>query len=126
MNLLQVASHHANVNARRIDVEARLDQLQHGLLAFLRSPLCGAEPLVCPWWYGIYFGLVRRALCIFAPRSTPNELGLIAVTLFSEGRVAVWPLAVAAGAPACNSPLSRLACCAPSIPWPHLPTFTLI
>jgi hypothetical protein len=86
------------VNARRIDIEARLDQLQHGLLAFLRSPLCGAEPLVCPWssWYGIYFGLVRRALCILAPRSTPNELGLIAVTLFSEGRVAVWPLAVAA------------------------------
>jgi hypothetical protein len=45
---------------------------------------------------GVYFGLVLRALCIFAPRSTPNELGLIAVTLFSEGHVAVWPLAVAA------------------------------
>jgi hypothetical protein len=29
------------------------------------------------------------------------------------------------GAPACNSSLSRLARCAPSIPRPHLPTFTL-
>jgi hypothetical protein len=38
---------------------------------------------------GLQFGPVRRAICIFAPRSTPNELGLIAFTLFSEGRVAV-------------------------------------
>jgi hypothetical protein len=45
---------------------------------------------------GLHFGLVRRALCIFAPRSTPNELFLIAVTLFSQGSVAAWPLAVAA------------------------------
>jgi hypothetical protein len=45
---------------------------------------------------GLQFGLVRRALCIFAPRSTPNGLLLIAVTLFSQGRVAAWPLAVAA------------------------------
>jgi hypothetical protein len=37
------------------------------------------------------FGLVRRALCIFAPRSTINELLLIAITLFSQGRVAAWP-----------------------------------
>jgi hypothetical protein len=29
------------------------------------------------------------------------------------------------GAPECNSSLSRLARCAPSIPRPHLPTFTL-
>jgi hypothetical protein len=45
---------------------------------------------------GLHFGLVRRALCIFAPRSTPNTLLLTAVTLFSQGRVAAWPLAVAA------------------------------
>jgi hypothetical protein len=45
---------------------------------------------------GLHFGLVCRALCIFAPRSTPNELLVIAVTLFSQGRVAAWPLAVAA------------------------------
>jgi hypothetical protein len=31
---------------------------------------------------------VRRALCIFSPRSTPNELLLTAVALFSQGRVA--------------------------------------
>jgi hypothetical protein len=31
-----------------------------------------------------------------APRSTPNELLLSAVTLFSQGPVAAWPLAVAA------------------------------
>jgi hypothetical protein len=48
---------------------------------------------------GLHFGLVRRALFIFAPRSTPNKLNLTAVTLFSQvsGRVAAWPLAVAAG-----------------------------
>jgi hypothetical protein len=45
---------------------------------------------------GLHFGLVRRALCIFAPRFTPKELLMIAVTLFSQGRVAAWPLAVAA------------------------------
>jgi hypothetical protein len=45
---------------------------------------------------GLHFKLVRRALFIFAPRSTPNELLLTAVTLFSQGRVAAWPLAVAA------------------------------
>jgi hypothetical protein len=45
---------------------------------------------------GLHFGLVRRTLCIFTPRSTRNELLLIAVTLFSQGRVAAWPLAVAA------------------------------
>jgi hypothetical protein len=49
---------------------------------------------------GLHFGLVHRALCIFAPRSTPNstpnELLLVAVALFSQGRVAAWPLAVAA------------------------------
>jgi hypothetical protein len=46
---------------------------------------------------GLHFGLVRRALFIFAPRSTPNKLILTAVTLFSQGRVVAWPLAVAAG-----------------------------
>jgi hypothetical protein len=45
---------------------------------------------------GLHFGLVRRAICIFAPLSTPNELLQIAVTLFSQSRVAAWPLAVAA------------------------------
>jgi hypothetical protein len=45
---------------------------------------------------GLHFGLVRRALFIFAPRSTPNKLLLTAVTRFSQGRVAAWPLAVAA------------------------------
>jgi hypothetical protein len=45
---------------------------------------------------GLHFGLVRHALYIFAPRSTPNDLLLIAVTLFSQGRTAAWPLAVAA------------------------------
>jgi hypothetical protein len=45
---------------------------------------------------GIHFGLVRRALFIFASRCTPNKLILTAVTLFSQGRVAAWPLAVAA------------------------------
>jgi hypothetical protein len=64
----------------------------------LRSPLCGVEPLVRVVVGGgvLHFGLVRRALCIFAPRYTPNELGLITVPLLSEGRVVVWPLAVAA------------------------------
>jgi hypothetical protein len=41
-------------------------------------------------------GLVRRALFLFAPRTTPNKLLLTAVMLFSQGRVAAWPLAVAA------------------------------
>jgi hypothetical protein len=45
---------------------------------------------------GLHLGLLRRALCIFAPRSTPNKLLLTAVTLFSQGRVAAWPLAWAA------------------------------
>jgi DNA helicase HerA-like ATPase len=70
----------------------------------MRSPLCGAEP---PWFApvvrgggvvvvgGLHFGLMRRAL-MFAPRSTPNELLLIAVTLFSQGRVAALSLVVAA------------------------------
>jgi ribosome modulation factor len=67
----------------------------------LRSPLCGLSPWFAPvcdvdGGGGLHFGLVRRALCIFAPRSTPNELGLVAITLLSEGRVAAWPLAVAA------------------------------
>jgi hypothetical protein len=67
---------------------------------FCEARVAGLSPCFAPvrscGGGGVYFGLVRRALCIFAPRSTPNELGLIAVTLFSEGRVAVWPLAVAA------------------------------
>jgi hypothetical protein len=78
----------------------------------LQSSLCGALFAPEPWFApvrgvgvgvgdgggggGQHFGLVRRALCIFAPRSTPNELGLVAVALLSEVRVALWPLAVAA------------------------------
>jgi hypothetical protein len=42
---------------------------------------------------GLQFALVRRALCVFAPRSSPNKLLLTAVTLFSQGRIAAWPLA---------------------------------
>jgi hypothetical protein len=60
-----------------------------GLSPWFVCPVCGGGG-------GLHFGLVRRALCIFAPRFTLIELGLIAVTLFSEGRVAVWPLAVVA------------------------------
>jgi hypothetical protein len=66
---------------------------------FCEARCAGLSPWfapVCGGGGGVYCGLVRHALCIFEPRSTPNELGLIAVTLFSEGRVAVWPLAVAA------------------------------
>jgi hypothetical protein len=75
---------------------------------------------------GLHSGLVCRALCIFAPRSTPNELLLIAVMLFSQGRVAAWPLAVAAEElqHAIHHCLgSRAALLA--LPRPHLLTFTL-
>jgi hypothetical protein len=41
----------------------------------------------------LHFRLVRHSLCIFAPRSTANKLPLTAVKLFSQGRVAAWPLA---------------------------------
>jgi hypothetical protein len=66
---------------------------------FCEARFAGLSPWFAPvrgGGGGVCCGLVRHALCIFEPRSTPNELGLIAVTLFSEGRVAVWPLAVAA------------------------------
>jgi hypothetical protein len=46
---------------------------------------------------GIHFEFARRALCIIAPRSTPNELSLTAVTLFSQECAAVWSLAQAEG-----------------------------
>jgi hypothetical protein len=46
---------------------------------------------------GLHFGLVHRALCIFAPHSSPSLLLLTAATLYSQGRVVVLPLAVAAG-----------------------------
>jgi hypothetical protein len=96
---------------------------------FLRSPLCGAEPLVCPCSScvsvgvggggGLHFGLVRRALFIFAPRSTPNKLILTAVTLFSQGRVAAWPLAVAAGEDSLSTSVSALRSDHPSAQSPH-------
>jgi hypothetical protein len=47
--------------------------------------------------HGIQFELVRRALCIIAPRSIPNEFLRKAITMFNEERVAVWSLAQAAG-----------------------------
>jgi histidine ammonia-lyase len=46
---------------------------------------------------GLQFGLVRRAVSVFAPRTTPNKLLLTAVRLLSQARVAAWPLAVATG-----------------------------
>jgi hypothetical protein len=96
--------------------------------------LCSAHPFcearfagLNPWFApvlgvgvgGLHFGLVRRALSIFASHSTPNKLLLTAVTLFSRGRVAVWPLAVAAeerqhGIPHCLG--SRAALLAPPSP----------
>jgi hypothetical protein len=65
---------------------------------FCEARFAGLSPWFAPvrGSGGLHLGLVRRALCSFAPCSTPNELGLIAVMLLSEGRVAVWPLAVAA------------------------------
>jgi hypothetical protein len=45
---------------------------------------------------GSHFELMRRALCIFAPRPTPNKLLLTAVTLFSRVHFAALPLAQAA------------------------------
>jgi hypothetical protein len=57
---------------------------------------CFAPVVVVGGGVGLRCGLVRRALCVIAPRSTPNKLLLTAVTLFSQGLVAAWPLAVAA------------------------------
>jgi hypothetical protein len=69
-------------------------------LRFCEARCAGLSPWFAPvrgfGVGGLHFGLLRRALCIFAPRCTPNELGLNAITLFSQGRVAAWPLAVAA------------------------------
>jgi hypothetical protein len=66
---------------------------------FCEARFAGLSPWFAPvlgGGGGLRFGLMPRALCIFAPRSTPNELLLIAVTILSQGRVAAWPLAVAA------------------------------
>jgi hypothetical protein len=66
--------------------------------SFCETRFAGLSPWIAPvrgGGGGLHFGLVRRALCIFAPRSTPNELLLIAVTLISQGRVAALPLGVA-------------------------------
>jgi hypothetical protein len=45
---------------------------------------------------GLHFALVCRALCIFAPLSTPNKLLLLRGGrryAVSQDRVAAWPLA---------------------------------
>jgi hypothetical protein len=69
---------------------------------FCEARLAGLSPWFAPvrgggvGGGGLPFGLVRRALFIFAPRSTPNKLLLTAVTLFSQGCVAALPLVVAA------------------------------
>jgi hypothetical protein len=74
-------------------------------LCFCEARFAGLSPWFAPVRHGVgvgggggglHFGLVLRALFIFAPRSTPNKLLMTAVTLFSQGRVAAWPLAVAA------------------------------
>jgi hypothetical protein len=93
---------------------------------FSRSPLCGAEPLVAPvrggGGGGLHFALVRRALCIFAPRSTPNKLLLTAVTLSSQGRVDEAPSTGCRPELACIFKLSGRARYVPSFPRPHLHT----
>jgi hypothetical protein len=78
-------------------------QHKRWLGAFCEARFAGLSPWfapvrggVCGGGGGLHFGLVRHALCIFAPRSTHIELRLIAVTLLSLGCVAAWPLAVAA------------------------------
>jgi hypothetical protein len=70
--------------------------------AFCEARFAGLSPWFTPVRVGVgvgglHFGLVRLTLFIFAPRSTPYKLILTAVTLFSQGRVVAWPLAVAAG-----------------------------
>jgi hypothetical protein len=69
-------------------------------LVFCEVRFAGLSPWFAPVRHGggvgvrgLRFGLVRRALYIFAPRSTPNELRLTAVMPFSQGRVAAWPQA---------------------------------
>jgi hypothetical protein len=48
--------------------------------AFCKARFAGLRPWFVPIRGGddLQFGLVRRALCIFAPRSTPNKLFLTA------------------------------------------------
>jgi hypothetical protein len=69
-----------------------------------KTPCCEVRfARLSPWFApvrrdgggGLDFGLVRRALCIFAPCSSPNELLLTAATLFSGELAAAWPLALA-------------------------------
>jgi hypothetical protein len=75
-------------------------------LAFCEARFAGLSPWFAPVRVGVgggvggglHFGFVRRVLFIFALRSTPNKgVNQTAVTPFSQGRVAAWPLAVAAG-----------------------------
>jgi hypothetical protein len=85
------------INAAQGDFANSVHPFLAKINSFCEARFAGLSPWFAPVrGGGLHFGLVRRALCIFAPRSTPNELPLIAVTLFSQGRVAAWPLAVAA------------------------------
>jgi hypothetical protein len=45
---------------------------------------------------GVHYELVRRALCIVAPRSTPFELFVTTVTLFGQECAEAWSLVQAA------------------------------
>jgi hypothetical protein len=80
------------------------DRPTASIVNYCEARFAGLSPWFAPDRRGIgvvgggggHFGLVRRALCIFAPRSTPSKLLLTAVVLSSQGRVAAWPLAVAA------------------------------
>jgi hypothetical protein len=54
---------------------------------FCEARFAGLSPWFAPVRGGVgglHFGLMRRALSIFAPRSTPNKLLLTAVTLFAR------------------------------------------
>jgi hypothetical protein len=80
-------------------VVSREAQLFPTLSSSCEACFAGLSPWFAPVVVvgGLQLGLVRRAVSVFAPRSTPNKLLLTAVRLFSQGRVAAWPLAVATG-----------------------------
>jgi hypothetical protein len=64
-----------------------------------KARLAGLSPwftTVCHYC-GLEFAPVRHTICTAAPRSTPNELRLTAVALFSLERVVTWSLAAAEG-----------------------------
>jgi hypothetical protein len=68
--------------------------------AFCKARIAGLSPWFAPvrlrHRHGIHFALWCHPLYISAPHSTPNELLLAAVTMFSEEHVAAWSLAPAA------------------------------